>query len=266
MRHIAGLWFVAAAAVAVCGTAQAQSSAIVYEASLGVTHRTLTERSAAGGTLLTERGWLPQARGSMGKALSGGGAIAGSLTLSGGDIDYHGQTQAGAPLSTTTRQTEVAADVLWRPIAPAAWGQAWITGQGLVNRRSIESTPAAGGLDETSSALLLGARWASPSFAAGGWQAHVEADARVSVWHRLEVDYRGLLDASSFEGARKHQWALRLVGARTDSPWGWEIEAARLMQGASDSVPVFRAGSLFGTVRQPALTIEDVSLRISRRF
>src|SRR4051812_3305104 len=117
MRKHPGLWVVAAAAA--CGTAHAQSSAIGYEAALGVTHRTLTERSGTGATLLTERGWLPQLRGSMGKTLSSGGALAGSLTLSGGDIDYHGQTQAGARLSTTTRQTELAADVLWRPVAPA---------------------------------------------------------------------------------------------------------------------------------------------------
>lgn len=248
-----------------CCAAQAQEAPVVA-ISGGVTHRTLTERSASGGTLLTERGWLPQLRAAIGKGLSNGGAIAGALTVSGGDLDYHGQTQAGSPLASTTRQTELAADVFWRPVAPAAWGEAWVTGQGLLNRRSIASTPTAGGLDETSSAILLGARWASPSFASAGWQAHVEADARASLWHQLAVDYRGLLDESHLEGARKHQLALRLVGARADTPWGWELEATRLRQGASDSVPVFRAGTLFGTVRQPALTIDDVSLRISRRF
>jgi hypothetical protein len=251
--------------VAVCCTAQAQD-AQPLELSGGVVHRTLAEHASGGGTLLTERGWLPQVRASAEWALPQGAAIAGSLAVTGGDIDYHGQTQAGTPLSTTTRQAELAADVLWRPFAPAEWGQAWLTGQGLVNRRSIESTPTAGGLDETSTAVLLGVRWASPSFAAAGWQTRVEADARVSAWHRLEVDYRGLLDASRFQGARKHQWALRLVGARTESPWGWELEGARLRQGVSDAVPVYRNSTLFGTVRQPALTIDDVTLRVSRRF
>jgi len=262
--RIVRIWIAAIAGT--CGVALAQDRGIASEVSLGVTHRTLTEHAAGGATLLTERGWLPQVRGSMGRALSGGGALAGSLTLSGGDIDYHGQTQAGVPLMTTTRQTEFAADMRWRPLAPAAWGQAWLTGQWLGNRRSIESTPVAGGLDETSSALLVGARWTTPSFGTAGWQAHIEADAQVSVWHRLEVDYRGLLDGSSLEGARKHQWALRLVGARPESPWGWEIEAARLTQGTSDAVPVYRNGAVFGTVRQPAMTIEDVTLRVSRHF
>ena len=262
--RIAGIC-VAALATA-CGIVHAQENGVTGELALGVMHRTLTERAAGGTTLLTERGWLPEIRGSVSRSLPGGGALAGALKLSGGDIDYHGQTQAGAALSTTTRQTELAADLSWRPLAPAAWGQAWLAGELLANRRAIESTPAAGGLDETSSAVLVGARWASPSFALAGWQSHVEADARVSVWHRLDVDYRGLLDASSFEGARKHQVALRLLGARQESPWGWEIEAARITQGASDAVPVYRAGALFGTVRQPALTIDDVILRVSRRF
>lgn len=259
--------FIAAAALVACATAQAQDSGVAYDASVGAVHRRLAEHSASGATLLTERGWLAQARGSAVKVLPSGGAIAGALSLAGAPVDYNGQTQAGSPLSTTTRQTELAADVLWRPLAPRAWGEAWLTAQWLQNRREIESTPAAGGLDETSRAVLVGVRWAGPVITpAAGWQARVEADARVSVRHRLEVDYRGLLDSSSLTGARKHQVALRLVGRRAESPWSWEIEAARLTQGASDAVPVYRAGTLFGTVRQPSLTIEDLALRVSRRF
>lgn len=255
------------AALMACATAQAQDGATSYDLSAGLVHRRLAEHTPSGGTLLAERGWLPQARGSATKVLPSGGAMAGALSLAGAPINYNGQTQAGAPLSTRTRQTELAADVLWRPLAPQAWGEAWVTAQWLLNRREIESTAGAGGLDETSRALLVGARWASPDFApAAGWRARVEADARVSARHRLDVDYRGLLDASSLTGARKHQWALRLVGRRGESPWSWEVEAARLTQGASDAVPVYRAGALFGTVRQPSLTIEDVALRVNRRF
>lgn len=248
--------------------AQAQvTDGMTAELSAGPMYRKLVERSSAGGTLLTEQGWLGQVRGSALKVLPSGSAIAGALSLAGAPIDYNGQTQAGAPLSTTTRQIEVAADLLWRPLAPHAWGEAWLTAQWLLNRREIESTQGAGGLDERSRAVLLGARWVSPVFTPGaGWQAWLAADARVSVQHRLEVDYRGLLDASTLPGARKHQWALRLAGRRAESPWTWEVEAARLTQAASDEVPVYRAGALFGTVRQPALTIEDVALRVSRRF
>lgn len=247
--------------------AQALDSGVTTEISAGPVYRKLVERSSAGGTLLTEQGWLAQVRGSAVKVLPSGAAVAGALSLAGAPIDYNGQTQAGAPLSTTTRQIEVAADLLWRPLAPRAWGQAWLTAQWLLNRREIEGTASAGGLDERSRAVLLGARWVSPVFAPGaGWQAWLVADARVSLHHQLEVDYRGLLDASSLAGARKHEWALRLAGRRAESPWTWEVEAARLTQAASDEVPVYRAGALFGTVRQPALTIEDLALRVSRRF
>ncbi|GAC1532060.1 MAG: hypothetical protein NVS2B4_11750 [Ramlibacter sp.] len=257
----------AALAAAAGGSARAQEPGIAYGAVLGVAHRTLTERSQNGDALLTERGWLPQARVSLRKEIAGGGAVAAMAGLAGADLNYRGQTQAGAPLSTTTRQTEWTVDGLWRPVAPAQWGQAWLSGHWLGNRRAIESTPTAGGLDETSQALLLGARWTGPDFATvAGWQSHLEADARISVGHRLGVDYRGLLDASTLTGARKHQWSLRLIGGGVASPWGWEVEAARLAQAASQAVPVYRGGALFGTVRQPALTIEDVTLRISRRF
>lgn len=256
-----------AATLLTCAAAQAQDGGVAPELSAGLVHRKLVEHSPDGSTLLTERGWLPQVRASAVKTLPAGGALAGAVSLAGAPIDYNGQTQAGAPLSTTTRQAELAADLQWRPLAPRTWGEAWLTTQWLLNRREIESTPSAGGLDEKSHAVLLGARWVSPAFTPGpGWQAWVVADARVSVQHRLQVDYRGLLDASSLPGARKHQWALRLAARRAESPWSWEVEAARLTQGASNPVPVYRAGVVFGTVRQPSLTIEDLALRVSRRF
>lgn len=258
---------VAASLVAACGTAPAQDGGLTSEMSAGPVYRKLVEHSSAGGTLLTEQGWLAQARASATKMLPSGAAVAGAVSLTGAPIDYNGQTQAGAPLSTTTRHIEFTADALWRPLAPRAWGEAWVTAQWLLNRREIESTASAGGLDERSRAVLLGVRWVSPTFTpVTTWQTWVVADTRVSVQHRLEVDYRGLLDASSLPGGRKHQWALRLAARRAESPWTWELEAARLTQAASDEVPVYRAGALFGTVRQPSLTIEDVALRVSRRF
>lgn len=258
--------FRAAALAAVCGAVHAQDAGPAFQGTLGVVHRTLTER-ANGLTLLTERGFLPQARAAVVRTLPSGAAVAATASLTGGDIDYHGQTQAGAPLSTTTRQFEVAADLLWRPLAAAPWGEAWLALGWLGNRRAIESTPTAGGLDETSRAVLVGLRWISPGFGAiAGWQTHAEVDARVSVQHHLDIDYRGLLDTSRIGGARKHQGALRLVGRQAQSPWSWEVEAARLSQGASEAAPVYRNGAMFGTVRQPALAIDDVTLRISRGF
>ncbi|HZY17015.1 MAG TPA: hypothetical protein VFE82_00955 [Ramlibacter sp.] len=262
----------AAAAGALCiaclpVAARAQSAAIEWTGTLGLTHRLLHERSVAGGTLLTERGPMPGAQLRAQRALPGGGAIAASLLFAGGDLDYDGRTQLGQPLSTTTRQAEAAAELLWRPHAPRPWGEAWLTAGWLGNRRLILGTPTAGGLDETSSALLAGLRWHSPDVApAAGWRAHAEADVRVSVLHRLHVDYHGLYDRSSFEGARKRQVALRLVAMPSASPWSIGLEWARLSQDRSEVVPVYQRGALYGTVWQPPLSIRDVTLQLSRRF
>lgn len=254
------------AAAGVAGAGHAQD--LQWSGGVGLAHRKLVETLPTGATLLTERGPMPQLEIGVTRMLAGGGALAAHALASGGDLDYQGQTQAGVPLATTTRQTEAAIDVLWRPHSPAPWGEAWLSLGWLGNRRAIQSTPAASGLDERSSAWMAGVQWHSPAFTpAGSWRAHVEADARVSVRHRLHVDYLGLLDASTLRGARKRQLALRLVAAPSDtSPWRWTLEWARLSQGVSETVPVYRGGAPFGSVRQPALTIEDVSLRVTRRF
>jgi hypothetical protein len=137
----------------------------------------------------------------------------------------------------------------------------------LWNRRDIAGTAAAGGLRETSDSVLAGVRWASPALpTAADWQLRGMVDARVSAWHQLDVDYHGLLDESRLRGARKRQVGLRLVGERPGSPWSWELSWSRLSQGQSEVAPVYRNGVLFGTVRQPALRIEDAGLTVTRRF
>ncbi len=249
--------------------AHAEVPALEIDGSVGLVHRKLIERSAMGGTLLTETGPMVQAQLEATRALAGGTAIAARLHLAAGDLDYDGRTQAGVPLSTTTRHYEGGADLLWRPHEPAAWGEAWLTLGWLANRRLIRGTAVAGGLDEHSSAMLAGVRWRSPAFTpAAGWTGRLEVEARGSVSHRLRVDYYGLLDRSKFEGARKQLWTLRLLAAPADSPWEWGLEWSQLRQPASKAVPVSRNGVLLPgtTVRQPKLSTSDVVLRVSRRF
>lgn len=266
MRHRPALLALLAAAAP---PSWAEAPALEVEGSLGLVHRKLVERSALGGTLLTEAGPMVQAQLEATRALPGGAAVAARVHLAAGDLDYDGRTQAGAPLTTTTRHYEGGADLLWRPLEPAAWGEAWLTLGWLANRRLIRGTPVAGGLDELSSALLAGVRWRSAAFAlAAGWTGHAEVEARTSVSHRLRVDYYGLLDRSKFEGARKQLWTLRLVAAPAGSPWAWGLEWSHLRQPASKAVPVSRGGvPLPGTtVRQPKLSTGDLVLRVSRRF
>jgi hypothetical protein len=203
------------------------------------------------------------------RALSHGGALGLRASFAAGDLHYDGQTQAGIPLTTRTGQTEVAADLMWRPHAPAAWGQAWLTLGLLANRRAIHSTPIAGGLDEVSTAAFVGLRWRSPVFeSAPRWNTHVEAEARTSVWHRLDVDFHGLLDRTHFEGARKRMLTLRLLASPADSAWEWGLEWSGLWQPQSKAVGVSRGGlPLAGTtVRQPELSTRDLTLKLGRSF
>lgn len=257
---------VLALAASACAAVQAQPVPIEWTGSAALMHRRLVERTATGGTLLTETGPIGQVQVQGLMPLSDGAAVMGRLSALGGELDYDGQTQAGVPLTTKTVHGEFGADLWWRPLAPAAWGEAWVGTGLLLNRRSIRGTATAGGLEETSTALMAGALWRSPAWSVAGWQARVEAEGRVSLRHRLHVDYHGVLDESRLDGARKRQLSLRLAASAQGSPWEWALEWSRLSQGVSGSVPVYRAGVLFGTVRQPELSIRDVGLRVSRRF
>jgi hypothetical protein len=252
---------------ALASSAHAQSLPWDVTGSLGLVYRNLEERTTFGATLLTETGAMAQLVLQATRPLPSGAAIGGRLLLLGGDLDYQGQTQAGAPLATTTRQSEAGLDLLWRPLAPADWGEAWVTLGWLGNRRAIRGTAIAGGLDERSLAAMAGLLWRSPTLGTiASWQVRAELEGRVSLRHRLYVDYLGLLDESRFDGARKRQFGVRVLGAAAGSPWEWGVEVISLSQGASRAAPVTRGGAPFGIVRQPALTQMDVGLRLSRRF
>lgn len=257
--------WLACLAVAAAGAAQA-ASPFLFDGSAAVLQRRLVERTPAGSPLVTESGPVLQVRLQALRQLDGGGAFGLRATGTGGDIHYDGQTQAGAPLVTSTRHLEGGVDLLWRPGPPAEWGEGWLTAGWLGNRRHIFSTPTAGGLVETSHALLLGARWRSPELGVREWHVNLEAEGRVSAWHRLQVDYEGLLDNSTLRGAQRKQVVLRVNAAAPSSPWLWSLEWSNLWQGASDPEPVFRGGVLFGTVRQPEMSVRDFGLRLTRRF
>jgi hypothetical protein len=234
--------------------------------SAAVLHRRLVERTPAGAALVVESGPVLQLQAKLQRSLDGGGALALRATGTGGHTHYDGQTQAGAPLATTTRHFEGAIDGLWRPWRPADWGEAWLSTGWLGHRRDIRGTPTAGGLVETTHTLLAGAMWRSPAVAMRDWRVTFEVEGRVSAYHRLHVDYQGLLDPSRLRGAQRKQAVLRIHAAPTGSPWEWTLEWNNLWQGASDPEPVYRSGALFGTVRQPEMTVRDVGLRVTRRF
>ncbi|RYY94219.1 MAG: hypothetical protein EOO24_25210 [Comamonadaceae bacterium] len=277
MRHArARRWLLAAALAGATGGAFAQAGPIEFSGSVGLSHRRLQENTG-GVTLLTEKGPVGVLQLEGSRSYADGKAVAVRLTALGGDLDYYGRTQppANIPLQTRSRHLESGIDLLVRPIAPAAWGEAWLTLGWLGNRRDIASTSIATGLVEDSSSAWAGVQWRGPQVpVASGWLLRPDVEARVSVWHRLKVDFRGArdpvslqaLDTTSFTGARRNQVVLRLVASQPQSPWSWAAEWSRISQGDSGSVPLTAAGTVIGTVRQPGLSIEDVGVRVTRRF
>jgi hypothetical protein len=266
----------AAVLAASAGGALAQAAPIEFTGSLGLSYRRLQEHTA-GTTLLTEKGPVGVLQLEGTRPFANGGAASVRFTALGGDLDYYGRTQppANIPLDTRSRHTEAGLDLLVRPFAPAAWGEGWLTLGWLGNRRDIASTAIATGLLEDSSSVWAGLQWRGPQVPVlDGWMLRPDVEGRVSVWHRLTVNFRGArdpvslqpLDTTSFGGARRRQLVLRLVGAKADSPWSWAVEWSRITQGESGSSPLTAGGGLIGTVRQPGLDIEDVGVRVTRRF
>jgi hypothetical protein len=248
---------------AACATAQTDTPAVELHGSAAVLHRKLVENIPGLGRV-EETGPVGQLQLGVTKRMPEDRAVQGRFTLTGADLRYAGLTQGGAPLATTTRHIEGSGDLLLRPHAPSRWGDLWLMTGVLVNRRIIQGTQAASGLDETSTAWMVGVRWDTPKVALAGLQVWAESEAQTSIYHRLHVE--GLFpSAVRFEGADKRLLALRLHASAPNSPWTWSVHWSRLSQPASDSVRVTNAGGQF-LVNQPELSIRDVGVRVTRRF
>lgn len=250
--------------------ASAQAEPIEWSASAAVVHRALTESSADGARLLREAGNLPRVQLSAQKVMQGGAAaLAAEASFTQGGLDYDGRTQTGRAVSTSTGHREAELSLHWRPLAPAAWGEAWLGLGWLHGRRRIEATSHAGGLNETSSLLLPGVCWRSRTWALpwgeGAVKLQIEAQWRTSARHTLSVDYLGLYDASSLHGGRRNELGLHLTAFQGES-WRWSLGWTRTQQKASAPVALNRAGIPLGSVHQPRLRIDDLSLSLSRRF
>ncbi|MGZ5196171.1 MAG: hypothetical protein ACXWJM_17675, partial [Ramlibacter sp.] len=188
--------------------------------------------------------------------------------LAQGRLDYEGQNQGGVPLTSTTRHSEWEAGLHWRPAAASAWGEIWLGVEWLRQRRDIASTPVAGGLDETSTLVLPGVRWRSAGFsvpAVAALKFQLEAQWRTSARHRLSVDYLGAYDTSGFESGHRDEAALRLI-ASSGNGWRWTLGFDRVRQAASANAILRSGGAPVGSVREPAIRIDDLSLSVAREF
>jgi hypothetical protein len=260
---------VLAAAPALLASAAAAQLPSAAEAGWGVSasvaHRRLVERADNGRQLLEETG--PMLRIGFGGELplANGGALRAKASVAAGGLDYRGVTQGGSPIETRTGHRDLEARLGWRPWPAASWGEAWVAVRVLEQRRQIASTATAAGLHETSTLWMPGLRW-SHRFEGGGWDWEPSAAWHTSVRHHLEVRYGGLFDPSDLKGGRRTELVLGLTASRAGSAWQWSVEWSRARQAASAWQPLYRRGLRAGTVRQPRLEIDDVSLRLTREF
>lgn len=254
----------ALAAGAACAQAPAGPDT-TWGISAGALHRRLVERADDGTRLVKESGPMLRLAFDAQWRLPNGGALRAGAAIAGGTLDYDGQTQAGTPLRTETDHRDLELGAAWRPLPPQAWGQAWVVAGLLEQRRLIASTSAARGLEETSRLVLAGVRW-SHAFDAGAWQWRPALELRTSLRHRLEVDSGGFFDTMDLRGGRRHEALLAVDASRAASPWSFGIAWTHARQSASPVQPLLRAGATIGTVFQPRITIDDLSVQVRRAF
>ncbi|HVE54082.1 MAG TPA: hypothetical protein VNB23_11930 [Ramlibacter sp.] len=264
-----GSRFLAPALLALAGSAAwAQAPAVSdfsWGASASALHRRLEERADDGSRLVRESGPMLRLALDAQLRLANGGALRADAGIAGARLDYDGQTQTGVALSTTTRHRDLDAGIAWRPLSAASWGEAWLVLRAVQQRRTIEGTAIAGGLQETSTYWMPGVRW-THAFAAGGWNWQPAVELRVSAGHDLDIDYRGVFDPSDLKGGRRRDLLLGLEASAPGSPWQWGVEWTHTRQSASAQQPIYRAGAAVGLVRQPRIRIDDLSVRVRRTF
>lgn len=254
------------AALLACAAGGAAAQAdLRWGLSAGLTDRHLTESTESRDRLVAERGPMARLQFDARLTLPGGGALRGEAEIAGGSLDYAGRTQAGVPLSTRSDHRDLSAGLQWRPLPAASWGEAWLTVRVLQQRRDIRSTASATGLLETSDLVLPGLRW-SHAFQSGGWRWEPSVEWRASARHDLEVDYHGLFDTSDLKGGRRQETVLGLAVVPGDAPWQVSVEWQRARQVASPRQPLYRGGAPVGTVLQPRIAIDDLTLRVRRAF
>jgi hypothetical protein len=145
--------------------AAAEPSAVEWGLTGGVRHRSLTERSEEGTRLLSERGPMAQLRLTARVDAPRWPVLAVGAAVASGSLDYDGQTQAGQPLSVSSRHRESELSIDGRALNLAS-GEFWAGVKSLHARREIGASAIAGGLAETSSLLLPGVQWRSPALMA----------------------------------------------------------------------------------------------------
>jgi opacity protein-like surface antigen len=237
---------------AVCIAASSPPAFAQWDNAIGVAARqfTVTEYDARGRRIVREQGWLPGLEGRLAYKADRWVLFGEGEHYESG-IDYHGQTQRGAPVESRT-ETE-----LMQLRAGAAYAvndnvSAFAALEWERWKRDIRGVQAVRGLQErtTSQRLLLGLD--SRYWIARYGQASANAALVLARPEKLRVGFSGVLDDASLEtrsatglrfgfGLRPAAW--RNVELRASADW--------LKVGRSDDAPVARNGVFAGTIAQP---------------
>lgn len=267
MRFGAVAFIAACACTCVHAQTQAEPQAdrvIDWTVGVGPVHRRLAEYGSSGARLLTESGTLGRIDlSAQPRDWDGRLSLYGAITT--GRLDYAGQTQSGIPLNTTTRHSEGELGARWRALDAATWGALYVGADWLRLKRAVVAAPGAGALSETSSMLMPAVGWRSPSFPFAGLQFQADASLRSSIDHRLRVHFHGVFDDTSINGGRRNETKLGLSTVFAPD-WQLGLSWSHARQKASEHMNLLRGGVSAGTVQQPELRIDDVSLRLSRKF
>ena len=257
----------ACVAASICTPAVAQNQIdrqVDWSVGVAPVHRTLTERGTGGARLLTERGTLARID-AKAQPRSWDRRLQLRAAVTTGRLDYAGRTQSGIPLNTTTRHQEAELGASWRALEAPGWGNLWVGADWLRLRRAVTAAPGASALTETSSLVMPTLSWTSPALAVGGVELQADARLRATAAHRLRVHFGGVFDDTAIHGGRRNEASIG-VSALLAPDWQLGLSLSRALQKASDPMTLSRSGTWVGTVQQPDLRIDDVSLRLSRSF
>jgi hypothetical protein len=229
----------------------------------GVRSAVHTEVDLAGRRLVREDGWLP------GTSLRAGYQL-GSITWFGGadwyqgDIDYRGQTQAGAAAASTTSTRMTSA----RLGASYAWGSYSILAALEIDRwkRDILGTAAGAGLQET----YLSRRWllgTGKTWRPAAGAVSADAALVLAAPERMHIGFSGLFDPVSLDTRRGH--GLRL-GADLRPAWASSLQlrarADWLKVARSGAAALTANGAFRGTVTQPEHARKALTLELAYLF
>ena len=238
-----------------------------WQGAVGISQRqvTNTEYDKSGRQLVREAGWMPGA--ALNAAYKAGRHTwFAEAEICKGNIQYHGQTQAGVPAQSRTSMGTTALRLggayafgdNYAALAALEWDR---------SRRDIIGIAGAAGLQEKTRTrrLIAGAQKAWHAAAAGA--VAVDAAVVLSEPERLEVGFSGLLDPASLETTRSHGIRIGASFRPAFAPWlelRSRFDWARIPR--SDDAPITLNGQFRGTIAQPEHEQRAVTVTLSALF